>query len=294
MSTTHTIPKRPLTWLITGCSSGFGLSLTRIAQAHGHTVIATSRNPSRTPDLVQEVENKGGKWLQLDVDDPSRGAQVIEDLEASGQPIDVLVNNAGYSIYTAGECFTEEEVRQQMETLYFGPFRLIRAAVPHMRKRRFGVVVNFSSGAALEGRDSMGAYAASKAALDGLSKVLAKEVAPFNVRILTVALGTFNTNMGNATIIGKNPLPEDYRGSVAQQMMDYMSSGKFEGNGDKDKAMKAVYEVVTGEGVGAGHLDERLLPLGRDLDARIKQVQAYLAHSLEVFGEVCNNVHREK
>lgn len=105
--------------------------------------------------------------MQLDVDDASRGAQVIEELEASGQPIDVLVNNAGYSIHTAGECFTEGEVRQQMETLYFGPFRLIRAAVPHMRKRRFGVVVNFSSGAALEGRDSMGAYAAAKAALDG-------------------------------------------------------------------------------------------------------------------------------
>ena len=61
----------------------------------------------------------------------------------------------------------EEEVRGLLESLYLGPSRLIRAAVPHMRKRRFGIVVNFSSGAALEGRDSMGAYAGAKAATDG-------------------------------------------------------------------------------------------------------------------------------
>lgn len=83
MSATFTTPKKQLTWLITGCSPGFGLSLTRIAQAGGHTVIATSRNPSHTPELVAEVEGKGGKWLQLDVDSPN-SAQVIEDLEKSG------------------------------------------------------------------------------------------------------------------------------------------------------------------------------------------------------------------
>jgi NAD(P)-dependent dehydrogenase (short-subunit alcohol dehydrogenase family) len=160
------MPKRPLRWLITGCSSGFGLSLTRLAQSHGHIVVATSRNPSRTPDLVAEIEENGGKWLKLDVDDPT-SAQTIEDLETSGQAVDVLVNNAGFSIYACVEQFTEEEVRSQMESMYFGPFRLIKAAIPHMRKRRFGIVVNMSSLAGLEGRESMGAYAPAKAALDG-------------------------------------------------------------------------------------------------------------------------------
>lgn len=166
MSMTFTMPKKALTWLITGCSSGFGLTIARAVQSHGHTVIATSRNPSRTPDLVAEIESKSGKWLKLDVDDPDC-AQVIEDLEASGQHVDVLVNNAGFSIHACVEQFTEEEVRRQMESMYFGPCRLIRAAVPHMRKRRFGIVVNMSSGAGLEGRESMGAYAPTKAALDG-------------------------------------------------------------------------------------------------------------------------------
>lgn len=67
------------------------------------------------------------------------------------------------------ETLTEEEVRSMLETLYLGPVRLIRAVLPHMRKRRYGVIVNISSGAALEGRDSMGAYAGAKAALDGES-----------------------------------------------------------------------------------------------------------------------------
>ena len=157
-----------LTWLITGCSSGFGLSLTRLVQSHGHTVIATSRTPSRHPELVAEVESAGGTWLALDVTDPDSG-QLIDGLESTGQKIDILVNNAGSSIHAAVEQFTESEVRSQMELLYFGPCRLVRAVLPYMRSRRNGVIVNMSSGAALEGRESMGSYAPGKAALDGIS-----------------------------------------------------------------------------------------------------------------------------
>lgn len=293
MSTAFTTPKRQLTWLITGCSSGFGLSLTRIAQAAGHKVIASSRKPARTPELVAEVECRGGKWIQLDVDDPNSG-QMIEEIEKSGQEIDVLVNNAGYSIYAPVETATEDETRALMESIYFGPLRLIRTVLPHMRKRRFGVIVNMSSGAALEGRDSMGPYAGAKAGLDALTKVLAKEVAPFNIRALTIVLGTFNTGMIPTAVYGKNPLPEDYKGSVADQTMQYIASGKIPINGDKDKAMKAVYEVVVGQGRGAGREAERFLPLGTDMTARVKMVQDYLAHALEVFGDVTNNVAIDK
>lgn len=173
-----TSPKRSLTWLITGCSSGLGLALARQVQAAGHTVIATSRNPSRTPDLVNEITTPthptspphASKWLALDLDTPTCGS-VIADLEAQGVVVDVLVNNAGWSIHAPVEHFTEEEVRAQFETVFFGPYRLTRAAVAGMRRRRFGVVVNMSSGASLEGRDSMGVYAAAKAAFDGKSNI---------------------------------------------------------------------------------------------------------------------------
>ncbi|KAG8530511.1 uncharacterized protein KY384_005014 [Bacidia gigantensis] len=297
MAVTFTKPKKQFTWLITGCSSGFGLSLTRIVQAAGHNVIATSRNPSRTPDLVAEVEGKGGKWVRLDVDDLN-STQVIKNLESSGQEVDVLVNNAGYSIHSPVETFAEEEIRAQMESMYFGPIRLIQAVLPYMRKRRFGIIVNMSTGAALEGRDSMGGYAGAKAGLDvrttGLTKVLAKEIAPFNIRTLTVGLGAFNTNMGSAAGMPKNPLPEDYQGSVAEQTMQSITSGKMPWLGDKDKAMKAVYDVVVGEGAGAGHEAERFLPLGTDMFARVTTVRDYLSHAQEVFGDITNNVGIDK
>lgn len=108
-----------------------------------------------------------GRWLQLDVDDP-RATKVISDLqEEQGVTIDVLVNNAGWSIHQTVENFGDDEVRAQFETIFFGPYRLMRAVLPAMRKRRFGIIVNMSSGASLEGRESMGAYAAAKAAMDG-------------------------------------------------------------------------------------------------------------------------------
>ncbi|KAF7177067.1 hypothetical protein CNMCM7691_004715 [Aspergillus felis] len=284
---------RKLTWLITGCSSGFGLSLTRAAQAGGHKVIATSRNPSRTPELVAEIESKGGKWVQLDLDSAESG-DVITELEKDGEQIDVLVNNAGYSIYAPIETMTEEETRSQMETMYFGPLRLIRAVLPHMRQRRFGVIVNMSSGASLDGIPTMGVYAGAKAGLDALTKILAKEVAPFNIRTLTVVLGTFNTNMLNSVVLGKTPLPDDYKGTITEQTQGLLVSGKIKLNGDKDKAMQALYQVVVGEGVGEGHETEKLLPLGSDMTPRLKGVQDYLGHALDVFGSVTNSADVDK
>lgn len=100
--------------------------------------------------------------------------------------------------------------------------------------------------------------------------------------------------MGNAAVFGKNPLPGDYKGPVSEQVIQSLKSGKTSINGDKDKAMKAVYNIVTGEGAGAGREAERFLPLGTDMTARVKTVQDYLAHSLEVFGDVTNNVNIDK
>ncbi|KAI1342895.1 NAD(P)-binding protein [Xylariaceae sp. FL0016] len=289
MAAPFSTPNRKLTWLITGCSSGFGLSLARVVQDGGHNLIATSRNPSRTPDLVDEVEGKGGKWLELDVNSKSTPS-IIEQLETSGTHIDVLVNNAGFSIYAPTETATEDEIRAQMETMYFGPLRLIKAVLPHMRKRRFGVIANMSSGASLDGRDSMGPYAGAKAGLDGLTKVLAKEIAPFNIRALTIVLGIFNTNMANAATLGHIPLPGDYKGSVAEHIMEAIKDGKIVPHDDKDKAMRAVYDLVVGEGAGAGHEAERMLPLGKDMIARVEGVRHQLQQSLDVFGSVTKSL----
>ena len=125
-------------------------------------------------------------------------------------------------------------------------------------------------------------------------KVLGTEVAPFNVRSLIVSLGTFNTNMGNAAALSATPFPDDYRGSFAEKLAQMVTGSQFEPDGDTDKATKAVYDVVVGEGIGKGREAERFLPLGRDLAKRVEQVQKFYSHAMDVFGEVCNNVYRDE
>lgn len=156
-----------LTWLITGASSGFGLHLTRLALAKNHLVIATSRNPSANPSLLTELTSRGGRFLPLEIDDANAAQELVDGLTKEGVEIDVLVNCAGFSVHGPVESFTEAEVRAQMETVFFGPYRLIRATVPGMRERRRGIVVSLGSGAGVDGRPSMGIYGAAKAAMDG-------------------------------------------------------------------------------------------------------------------------------
>jgi hypothetical protein len=128
----------------------------------------------------------------------------------------------------------------------------------------------------------------------GAYKVLAKEVAPFNVRTLIAGLGTVNTNFGNTVQMGTQPYADDYKGSAAETLLNIMASGQFVGDGDPQKMVQAIYEVIVGEGVGKGHEAERYLPLGRDMIKRVVEVRDKLNHALEVFQDVANNVYVEK
>lgn len=298
----------PVTWFITGAASGFGLQLTRLALSNGHKVIATSRNPSRNPDLVAEVESHGGKWLPLDVDDANSGS-VIEKLEAEGTAIDVLVNNAGWSLHGPAESITDDEARRQMETMYFGPYRLLRAVVPRMRTRRRGLILNISSGAGVNGRDSMGPYAASKAAMDGkihrpspfpldqtnkrsgLLRVMTKELVPYNVRTLNVHLGGFDTNFSAGLTITKTPFPDDYRGSMTEKVLTNVNN--YQPDGDHRKATQILYEMVMGEGRGHGKERETVMVLGRDMWRSQQDIFGRTKHMMDTFDEMCNSVHLE-
>ncbi|KAF4455123.1 short chain oxidoreductase [Fusarium albosuccineum] len=96
--------RKPLTWLITGSSNGFGLALTRQVLASGDNVIATSHNPQRTAELVQEVEAKpNGRWIGLDFGS-----------------LDVMVNNAAYSVLGAVEDVPEDQAKAEFETNFWG------------------------------------------------------------------------------------------------------------------------------------------------------------------------------
>lgn len=100
--------------------------------------------------------------------------------------------------------------------------------------------------------------------------------------------------MGNAAVFSKNPLPKEYEETFAEKMIQAIASGKVPANGDKDKAMNAVYEIIAGEGAGFGREAEKFLLLGSDMTARVKGVQDSLARSLEVFGDITNGVQIDR
>lgn len=119
-------------------------------------------------------------------------------------------------------------------------------------------------------------------------------MAEFNVRTLTVLLGGFDTGMGSAAKAGSESIAEDYKDTLVDKTLTYMATGQFIGDGDPVKAAKAIYEVVMGEGVGKGKDSELFLPLGRDMEARVKLTRDRLDHSWEVFGDVAMNVHNHR
>ena len=161
----------PKTFLVTGSSAGFGLAFCRLILAKGHNVIATSRNPAKNQDLVDSINDDPsgrGRWIRLDV--TSSQASITKTFAEASKifgPIDVLINNAGYSVMGGVEDMDEEKARQQFDTNYWGVMRTIKAVLPTMRERRGGTIVNVSSIAGLNALATAGVYAGSKFALEG-------------------------------------------------------------------------------------------------------------------------------
>ena len=167
------------TWLITGVSRGLGLALAQAALARGDTVIGTVR--SRAPDLVAAP----GKLhlLTVDMTDAEAVPAMVTDAFARAGRIDVIVNNAGYGLLGALETASDAEAARLFETDVFGPFRLIRAALPRLRAQGGGHIVNVTSIAGRAPGAGSALYAAAKFALEGLSAGLAQEVAPLGIAV---------------------------------------------------------------------------------------------------------------
>ncbi|KAE8165669.1 hypothetical protein BDV40DRAFT_258000 [Aspergillus tamarii] len=261
----------PLVWFITGASSGLGLSLSLYALAAGHQVIGTVRNSSKSADAVQAIQDKGGKIVELDVTKADAIPEAVKKAESFYGKIDVLVNNAGYSLLGAVEDLNDKEAALQMETNFFGPLRVIRAALPGMRGNRTGTIVNISSIAGQDALPSCGLYSASKFALEGLSESLACELASFNISVLVVEPGAFRTNFLSAVQRNESGLSEPYKGGPVDTMLSKFESAQGKQQGDPEKAVARIFEVVTGEGA-AGRLKGKILrlPLGPDCAQRMQ------------------------
>lgn len=187
----------PKVILITGCSSGFGLLTAARLAACGHQVTATVRNLTKAKDLNEEVQKRGGKIrvLELDVTKAETVRKTIEIIKKDYGRLDVLVNNAGFGIGGFFEDLTQVQIREQLETNFFGVQNVTREVLPFMREQKSGLIINMSSIAGLYALPGFGAYTASKWALEGFSESLYYELKPFGIRVCLIEPGTYNTTI---------------------------------------------------------------------------------------------------
>ncbi|KXT10154.1 hypothetical protein AC579_9743 [Pseudocercospora musae] len=272
-------------FFITGVSAGFGAEIAIAALQAGHKAIGTVRDRKRAAQNVQRIESAGGKILELDVTQAEACAKVWKEAEQIHGHIDILCNNAGMSYLGALEDFTDDEARAQMDVNLYGPFRLIRAALPGFRARKSGTIVNITSIAGIDGLPSCSLYAASKIGLEGMSESLAREVAEYNIQVLIVEPGAFRTNFLGAFITNSKKTLDAY--PAAKGTLDRFDEVNGKQPGDPVKGAEAIVQVAAGTGK-AGHLKGKVqrLPLGPDCYKRFEEKGKKLKHDWEAVREV--------
>jgi NAD(P)-dependent dehydrogenase (short-subunit alcohol dehydrogenase family) len=180
-------------WLITGAGRGLGVNIAKAALAAGHAVLATGRDPKKVAAAVGNHDNLLA--VKLDVTRPENAQAAVAAAAGRFGRIDVLVNNAGNFHAGFFEELSPEQVRNQIETLLFGPMNVTRAVLPLMRKQRAGLVLTISSTAGVSGGMFLTAYAAAKFGVEGWMESLAPEIAPFGIRTMLVEPGFFRTEL---------------------------------------------------------------------------------------------------
>jgi NAD(P)-dependent dehydrogenase (short-subunit alcohol dehydrogenase family) len=184
-------------WFITGAGSGIGAATARAALKAGDRVMATGRNLEKLRHALSDVAGENLALVQLDVANEARAeAAADEAMKAYGR-IDVLVNNAGYSLLGNFEELRTVEIEQHISTNFYGVMYVMRAVLPVMRKQRSGRIINISSLAGIVGFKHCGAYSAAKFAVEGLSASVAHEVEQFGIKIVVVEPGFFRTDLLN-------------------------------------------------------------------------------------------------
>lgn len=260
-------------WLITGASSGLGQAVAQAALAAGDTVVAAVRTPTSADGLAAAHPGRVAA-VQLDVAGAARIPAAVAEVIARYGRIDVLVNSAGRALVGSVEETSDRELRDLMEVHFFGPAALTRAVLPHMRQQRSGAIVQISSMGGRMSFAGVGAYSATKFALEGLSEALAAEVAPFGIKVLIVEPGAFRTGLhrtGTRQEATAIPAYHDIIGPVRAQQAG------FDGKQPGDPA-KAADAILTALGADTTPLR---LPLGNDaadaLTANLDNTRAELA-----------------
>ncbi|MGL5111959.1 MAG: SDR family oxidoreductase [Flavobacterium sp.] len=221
--------------LITGGSSGIGKSIGEFLHHRGFVVYGTSRNPERITNSIFPL-------LALEVRNPDSIQAAIAKIIAISGKLDVVINNAGVGITGPLEEIPTEEIKNNFEINLFGPIEVIKAALPHMRAQKSGLIINVTSIAGYMGLPYRSVYSASKGALELITEALRMEVKDFGIQIANVAPGDFATNIAAGRYHAPVIQGSDYQ-VVYKRTLEAMNEHVDNGSNPNEMA-EAVYRII--------------------------------------------------
>lgn len=238
--------KNNAVWLVTGCSSGLGLSLARALSMSGNKAVVTARRPADLEKIAAAAPERI-VTMPLDICEPDQINMVVKATEARFGRIDVLVNNAGYGYQASVEEGVDERVRAMFEVNVFGVFAITRAVLPIMRRQRRGHILNVTSVGGLIGYPASGYYCGSKHTIEGWSDSLKLEVSPLGIEVTCVEPGPFRTEFAGRSMEQTSSQIDDYSQTVKARM-DYSNSYTGTQPGDPDRAARIMIDIALRQG----------------------------------------------
>ncbi|WP_037157764.1 oxidoreductase [Rhodococcoides fascians] len=233
------------TWLITGASSGLGAALARAVLDRGNNAVLTARDTDHLVDLVALYPDTALP-VALEVSDHDQVVAAVRAADERFGQVDVLVNNAGHGYRAAVEEASVDEVDELFATNFHGPVDLIKTVLPQMRSRRAGTIVNVSSIGAPRSNPASGYYTATKAALEGVSDALNREVTPLGIRVIVVEPGAFRTDFSGRSLLQSSTVIDDYAETAGKRRKENDHSHGTQ-QGDPDRGARAIMSTVEGD-----------------------------------------------
>jgi NAD(P)-dependent dehydrogenase (short-subunit alcohol dehydrogenase family) len=263
------------TWLITGCSTGLGRALAEAVIAADHNAVVTARDVGNVADLAADNTDRVLP-LPLDVTDTAQITNAVSQAEEKFGGVDVLVNNAGYGYRAAVEEGDDSDIRTLFETQFFGAVGMIKAVLPGMRARRSGAIVNISTIGVQIMPPGSGYYAASKAALEGMSGALHWELRPLGISVTVVEPGAFRTDFAGRSLTQSSTVIDDYAETAGKRRKEHDTMHGTQ-PGDPAKAAKAIVAAVESDEPPAFLLlgNDALNTYRRLAAARLDTIQAW-------------------
>lgn len=226
-------------WFITGASRGFGRVWTEAALKRGDKVVATARKLASISDL-KEKYGDNVLTLELDVTNPEQVKTVVTQAHAHFGRLDIVLNNAGYSLVGTIEEASADEVRALYETNVYGPLSVIKAALPLLRKQGGGHILGTSSNLGHIAIPVIGYYCSSKWAFEAIHESLAAEVKPFGIKVTIIEPGAYATEFGSQESL-KFATGLDLYADFKKQFIGHISALE---RGDPNATPDALFKMV--------------------------------------------------